>query len=128
MKLKISHVLLGFLALGLIYNWAVGPAKPADRTVNTVTATAPVVPGERTVGRTHFGCTTPEIYQGALKFPGDERAFISYMTRYYNQCERFDAGETVIVTDVGVWSGLLKIRKPGDSRAYWTTIRIDEVR
>ena len=39
-------------------------------------------------------------------------------------CDVFEKGETVVIMDTGILSGLVKIRKPGDPQGFWTSIKV----
>lgn len=41
---------------------------------------------------------------------------------YHGNCTAFKQGETVYVTETSVLSGMVKIRRKGQSQEYWTII------
>lgn len=51
----------------------------------------------------------------------DNSARMSYLTTHMaaGDAVMFSGGETVIVSDVSVWSGMAKVRIPGNYLEYW---------
>jgi len=118
-------IIWGLIVGALLYSGLTRLVTPTPEPARVAAASAPVADtGLREIVTTHFGCVTPELYRDARALLGDEPAFLKFMQRHYSRCERFDKGETVIVTDVGITSGLIKLRKPGSPQGYWTWIQV----
>lgn len=71
-----------------------------------------------------FGCTDAE-YVGQLgnyAVQHDNEAFSRALSAgvMLGQCTFFRSGESVYQTDVKVFSGLVKVRRPGETIEYWT--------
>ena len=73
-----------------------------------------------------FGCETKEEFNKLLDYllDDDYEAFnnalaIGLMT---GTCTIFESGETVYLEDTSILSGLVKVRRPGETREYWTNL------
>lgn len=120
------------------------PAPPSPNDRLTKPSTAPVTspshpvtptPGpslsttnERYMVIQHFGCRDSGIYQRVVSYVA--QGHVEAGTRLLaaetlrGQCLQFEAGERVYLADVGISSGLVKIRKPGNPLEVWTGIRM----
>ena len=71
-----------------------------------------------------IGCTTKEVKSELTGYlvDNDRAAFESAASRYIlaGQCTIFKTGETVHLADTSFFSGLVKIRRRGETKAYWT--------
>ena len=54
----------------------------------------------------------------------DQEALSQALTRavYNGTCTLFQNGETVYLTDTGIFSGVAKVRKRGETTEYWTNM------
>lgn len=80
---------------------------------------------ERTIkAGTWVGCVTKEQKSELTGYlvDGDRAAFESAATRYIleGRCTIFETGERVFVVDTAIFSGLVKVRRRGETRSYWT--------
>jgi hypothetical protein len=92
-----------------------------------VTTTAPERPaprGPRHMTISHFGCRTTEQYNEILVLFDDKQAFQKRLAQrvVLGHCVFFEEGDEVITMDVGVWSGMIQVRKRGDPDAFWMRI------
>ena len=55
---------------------------------------------------------------------GDNKAFSGGLAAgvINGTCTMFNAGETVYVTDTAIFSGLVEVRRKGESQEYWTNL------
>ncbi len=73
-----------------------------------------------------FGCTSREYFSklGDLAVSGDEEAYrqalIIGLTA--GTCTTFKAGEVVYLIDAGLFSGVAKVRRAGETQEYWTNM------
>lgn len=74
-------------------------------------------------GDSHFGCVSKDYLDKLVGYAveKDMEAFkkgllVGLMT---GQCTTFKAGETVYLTDISLFSGLVQIRRRGDTAQYW---------
>lgn len=113
-------VFLGLLAFAFLKS-AVSPEPPKP-------AAPKREPGIRRMVSTHFGCTTPTLYREVAHLMDDREAFQRAMTVALARgaCVAFDRNETVTVTDVETFGGVVRIRAAGSPLSYWTTIRAIE--
>lgn len=71
-----------------------------------------------------FGCINKdyaETMAGALS-QGDDVAFRKGMMDgiLTGVCTMFEAGDDVYLTDTAIFSGMVEVRKKGDTQEYWT--------
>ena len=86
-----------------------------------------VSPGTKVVtGNNHFGCTSKESYQKLLGFvvDHDKAAFEQGLSAGISTglCTVFHSGEAVSLSDTAVFSGIVKLRRKGETVEYWTTM------
>ena len=104
------------------------PVRTAVRAVALVslllaaTATAQTV---RTINTgTWLGCKTKETKDELTQYivDGDRVAYRRAATTYIleGKCVLFDEGERVYLVDTALFSGLVKLRRPGETVSYWT--------
>ena len=77
-------------------------------------------------GGSQLGCADAEYYEQLVSYAvqGDMEAFEQALTQaaYAGVCIAFESGESVYLEDTKIWSGLTKVRRPGDTVGYWTQI------
>ncbi len=78
------------------------------------------------VGESHFGCGSKDYFSKLVGYAVDKdiEAFkkglaVGLLT---GQCTLFKNGETVFVTDTSIFSGLVQVRRKGDTTTYWTNM------
>jgi hypothetical protein len=101
------------------------PEAPA---VTTTAPERPVPRGPRHMKISHFGCRTTEQYDEILAVFDDKAAFQKRLAQrvVLGQCVLFEKGDEVISMDVGIWSGMIQVRKRGDPDAFWMRISMIE--
>ena len=77
-------------------------------------------------GSTWFGCADQEDFKkiSGYRYDGDKEAFVKALTEgiYAGTATVFKDGEPVYLEDTAIWSGLVELRRPGETQAYWTNI------
>lgn len=86
-----------------------------------------VSPGVKVItGNNHFGCTSKEYHKKLLGFvvDHDKAAFEQGLSAGISTglCTVFHSGEAVFLSDTAVFSGLVKLRRKGESLEYWTAM------
>lgn len=81
-------------------------------------------PNLRTISSAHFGCVHRE-YLGQLtkyRLDNDQAAWMSALRSgtANGECTQFAPREQVYVDNTALFSGLVKVRKQGETQAYWT--------
>lgn len=91
----------------------------------SASSAAPSGPGERVVHGDHWiGCTDRDYFDKLITYATqhDEQA---YRTALFDglragTCTSFVDGERVFIVDTAIFSGLVKVRRVGDTAEYWT--------
>lgn len=77
-------------------------------------------------GKNHFGCVSKDYFNKLIGYAVDKdlEAFKKGLGAglLTGECTMFKSGETVFITDTSVFSGLVQIRRKGDTTAYWTNM------
>jgi len=77
-------------------------------------------------GNSYIGCTSKKYYNKLLDYAvqHDEVAFKRALTAgvLAGICTMFKYGEKVYITDTSIFSGSVKVRRPGETIEYWTAI------
>ena len=77
-----------------------------------------------------FGCVTKELHDEIIGYAvaGDEEAFKSALASglMTGECTMFKDGETVYLEDTSIWSGMIQVRRPGETTKYWTNLEAAE--
>ena len=77
-------------------------------------------------GNDRIGCISEDNYKELLGYAVEEdmqafsRALLAAQLR--GQCVVFAAGEAVYLTDTAIFSGLIQVRRQGDTNKYWTAV------
>ena len=113
-----------------IENRMMGRIARAVQAAISPTTPTPAASGERdapnlqTVSRATFGCVHREYMDKLAKYraDNDREAWMSALQAgtTAGECAQFAPGEKVFLDDTALFSGLVKIRKPGETVAYWT--------
>ncbi len=95
--------------------------------VSVALRTAPAVAQSRSIsGDSYFGCVTRELREkiGLYHIDGDKQAFKDAMLAALQSgtCTVFKSGEEVYVTDTAIFSGMVKVRRKGQTVEYWTSL------
>ena len=78
------------------------------------------------VGDSHFGCVSKDYFNKLVGYAVDKdmeafkKGLVAGMLT--GQCTLFKSGEEVFLTDTSIFSGLIQVRRRGDTTAYWTNI------
>jgi hypothetical protein len=77
-------------------------------------------------GDSYFGCVTRDARDKIVHYSidGDKEAFKTALgaALLTGACTFFKSGEKVFVTDTAIFSGLVKIRRKGQTAEYWTNL------
>lgn len=87
--------------------------------------------GDRIAGDVYFGCTERDCFErlATLAVQGDKQAFaealgVGLLTGI---CTKFVEGEPIYLMGAGgLFSGLVRVRRPGEITEYWTVIEAVE--
>jgi len=85
------------------------------------------VTGERTIkGDSYVGCVSREDHDRLANYvvQNDLDAFRRFLAAglLTGRCTQFKKGETVYVMETAIFSGLVKVRRKGETAEYWTNI------
>lgn len=79
---------------------------------------------KRILGDNWYGCRNREYLNKLVEYcsNGDVQAFKTAINAglLTGMCTYFQDGEVVYLTDASIWSGLVKIRRKGELKEYWT--------
>lgn len=82
--------------------------------------------GDRIAGAYFFGCTDKDYFEQVATYAlqGDRQAFSNALAAglVSGTCTKFEKDEPVYVVGSGLFSGLMRVRRPGESSEYWTVI------
>lgn len=81
---------------------------------------------KRISGDNWFGCTSRDYFEKLVGYAveKDKEAFTKALTAglLAGTCTTFKNGEVVYITDTAIFSGLVKVRRKGETQEYWTNI------
>jgi hypothetical protein len=81
---------------------------------------------ERISGENWFGCADRNYFEKLVGYAAqkDTEAFASALTAglLAGTCTSFKNGEVVYTTDTAIFSGLIKVRRRGETQEYWTNM------
>ena len=81
-------------------------------------------------GNSYVGCTNKKYYNKLVDYAvqNDDVAFKKALMAgvLAGICTMFKSGEKVYITDTSFFSGLVKVRRPGETIEYWTAIEAVE--
>ena len=84
----------------------------------------PANAGGREVTSDRLGCKSREYFEKLFRYVADgdkEAAKKAYMAGLLSgECTSFKKGEQVFTTDTAIFSGLVKLRRKGETVEYWT--------
>lgn len=85
---------------------------------------------KRISGDHWFGCTDREYFDKLVGYAvqKDNKAFKKALAAglVLGTCTIFKNGEVVYITDTAISSGLVKVRRKGETQEYWTNIEAVE--
>jgi len=87
-----------------------------------------VTPGVGTISYTgrYVGCISREDHRKLTNYvvQKDKKAYERYLLAGLaaGTCTVFEKGESVYVVETAVFSGLVKVRRKGETQEYWTNI------
>jgi hypothetical protein len=107
--------------------WVARVNAELERQRQVVASKSSVSSGQRRISEDYrFGCTDRDYYEKMVEYSvrGDKAAFSSAFSwgLTAGTCTIFEAGEPVYVMDTAIWSGLVRVRRPGETTEYWTSI------
>lgn len=123
-------VLLGLILLaacGCILMTMLLPSTGSGGSNQAGGASSPAAPAVRRIaGNNWFGCTDRDYFEKLISYAVDKdnQAFQQGLSDglYSGVCTTFVSGETVHITDTAILSGMIKVRRQGDTIEYWTNI------
>lgn len=116
------------LVLALLLILAYGSSSSSSNSSRSTSSTRPTAPsGESRIdGDNWFGCQSRDYFEKVVGFAvqKDNEAFGKALAAGILQgnCTRFTAGETVFLADTAIFSGLVKVRRKGETSEYWTNL------
>jgi len=73
-----------------------------------------------------FGCSDREYFEKLVSYAvqKDNQAFSRGLAAgiLAGSCTMFKAGEVVYITDTAIFSGLVEVRRKGETQEYWTNL------
>jgi len=121
-------IAIGVSVVGLVAIIALSPSDENKKTPAGDSA-APVedVTKPKTVnGENHIGCTDRDYFEKLASYAAvkDTEAFTRALgaALLTGDCVTFKAGEPVFLVDTAIFSGLVKVRRLGETTEYWTNI------
>ncbi len=80
----------------------------------------------RKITNSYVGCTDKKYFKRLISYAAqhDDAAFQKalYIGVAAGICTVFKPGEAVYVSDTSLFSGLVKLRRPGEVKEYWTVM------
>jgi len=77
-----------------------------------------------------FGCSDREYFEKLISYAvqKDNQAFSQGLAAgiLAGSCTMFTAGEQVYITDTAIFSGLVEVRRKGETQEYWTNLEAVE--
>ena len=77
-------------------------------------------------GEHRFGCTDREYFDKLVSYAvqKDNDAFSRGLAAgvVAGTCTMFKSGESVFITDTAIFSGMVEVRRKGETREYWTNL------
>ena len=117
-------MLFVFIFLGLLIYYLANDSNAPESSKAAAAAPA-LAQSKHIVGDSFFGCADKDYFDKLIGFAVDKdvEAFnkglqTGMLTR---QCTMFKNAEAVFITDTSILSGLVQVRRKGDT-TYWTTI------
>lgn len=81
-------------------------------------------------GESWFRCSDRDYYHNLVEYIADQdvQALEQALTNgiLYGECTLFDNGEQVYLTETAIFSGLVKIRRQGETQEFWTFAEAEE--
>lgn len=95
--------------------------------LSLIPALAFATPGIHSVaGGSWIGCVSKDVHSKLTSYSvaGDKAAFRKAAVKALQNgdCTMLSTGESVQLTDTSVFSGMVKVRRVGDTDEYWTNI------
>jgi hypothetical protein len=130
----VKHVASGFLlavlvALGIGSGESSAPSTPSTASAGSSAGANPSSSdssGKTITGDNFYGCTQREYFEKLIQFAvqKDADAFKTGLAAGIatGRCTLFKRGERVHLADTAVFSGLVKVRRPGELDEYWTNL------
>jgi len=123
-----------FLLLAVLVGLAVGSSDSGSRGGSSTSSEAgPASPPAVTTGEDkqisgdhRFGCSDREYFDKLVGYAvqKDTDAFSKGLAAgiLAGTCTMFKAGESVYITDTAIFSGLVEVRRRGETQEYWTNL------
>jgi len=128
-----SLLLFVFLVLLSIGSSDSGSGGGSDTASGPSTSSGPTVTTgqDKLIKDDHrFGCSDREYFEklGSYAVQKDNQAFSQGLAAgiLAGSCTMFNAGESVYITDTAIFSGLVEVRRKGETREYWTHLEAVE--
>ena len=125
----VSLLLIGMMAF-LAYGSSDSGSSGSSSSSSSASASSPqaAVAGEtkRIKGDHRFGCSDREYFEKLVSYAvqDDNTAFSQGLAAglLAGTCTMFSVGEEVYITDTAIFSGLVEVRKKGQTQEFWTNL------
>lgn len=98
----------------------------SEKSVSSSTSSLSTSKNKRISGNNWFGCTDRKYFNKLVEYvvQQDEYAFNQAFAAglLTGICTKFKNGEIVYIVDTAIFSGLVKVRRRGQTNEYWTNI------
>jgi len=128
-----SLVLLALLAILAVGSSDSGSGRGASTSSGSGASSPPAVSAgedKRISGDHRFGCSDREYFDKLIGYAvqKDNDAFSQGLASgiLAGSCTMFKAGESVYLTDTAILSGLVEVRRKGETQEYWTNLEAVE--
>jgi len=102
------------------------PSTPSNSPVTTTSSSLRVSGQYTIVDDGYFGCVSREDRSDLIQYliQHDEQAFTNELATLtiYGEATVFKKGEVVFLMDTKIFSGLVQVRREGETTKYWTSI------
>jgi hypothetical protein len=113
--------ILAVLAFGSSDSGPKGDSNPSSSTVAVATNE-----DKRISGDSRFGCSDRDYFEKLVGYAvqNDKQAFSNALAAgiLAGTCTMFRDGDEVYVADTAIMSGLIKVRRKGQTEEYWTNL------
>lgn len=125
MVMKHFASLLLFAALLYLAAGSTDPG-PSRKLEEPIRPSVSIGQEKRISGDHWFGSTDRDYFSKLVEYAvqGDSEAFEEALTAdlLVGTCTTFKNGEVIYITDTAIFSGLVKVRRKGETQEYWTNI------
>jgi hypothetical protein len=123
-----SVLLLALLALLAVGSSDSGSRRNKNSSASSTSSSPAVSTGQdkQIADSNRFGCTDRDYFEKLVSYAvqKDNNAFSQGLAAgiLAGTCAMFKAGEAVYITDTAIFSGLVEVRRRGETQEYWTNL------